>query len=51
MLYVGAKTDRFRHCGEGDGEVSLTRAAATDSHEETTSSGEAVDCHAHAGVE
>lgn len=49
--------DLYRHCSEGDVEVSLSRAGA-ESHSESSSStssssavGEAVDCHSHAGVE
>jgi len=46
------------HCTEGDVEVSLLRAGAeASSHDESESlsssstAGEAVDCHSHAGVE
>lgn len=56
-------TDSYRHCTEGDLEVSLLRAGASaEGHSESSSEsssssstagghGEAVDCHSHAGVE
>jgi hypothetical protein len=51
--------DLGRHCTEGDVEVSLSRASAsTEGHGDSSSSslssstaGEAIDCHSHAGVE